>query len=290
MAVYLRPERLAEALRLLAAPEPPLVLAGGTDLYPMRAAASAWMAPDRRPLLDISALPGLQAIEDRSDHHRIGALVTWAALRDAPLPSCFDALRAAAAQVGGAQVQNRGTVLGNLCNASPAADGAPPLLALDAAVELASLRGTRQVPLADFLLGNRRTALASDELAVALLVPKASAGARSGFLKLGARRYLVISIVMVAGVLEAEGGRVARARLAVGACSAAARRLPALEERLHGAPLDAGLAEVVRKEHLAPLSPIDDLRGPAAYRTEAVLGLLRRLLAQLAAPAMECAA
>lgn len=297
MTGYRRPGTLAEALALLAAaPERPVVLAGGTDIYPARAAAEAWMAAAgrERPLLDITALPGLRAIEDRGDHYRIGALVTWAALRDSPLPPWFDGLRAAAAQVGGAQVQNRGTVVGNLCNASPAADGVPPLLALDAALELASAaRGTRTVPLTEFVLGNRRTALAPDELAVALLVPAPAAPeARGGFLKLGARRYLVISIVTVAGVLEAGNGRVRRARLAVGACSPVARRLPGLEAALAGLPLEpAGLAEAVRAEHLAPLSPIDDVRGSAAYRLEAALALLRRLLHGLAgAPATERAA
>ncbi|MFC7688476.1 FAD binding domain-containing protein [Paeniroseomonas aquatica] len=234
-------------------------------------------------MLDLSAIAGLASIEDRGDHHRIGAGVTWAGLRDAALPAWFDGLRAAAGKVGGAQVQNRGTLLGNLCNASPAADGVPPLLALDATVELAGVRGVRRLSLGAFILGNRRTALAADELAVALLVPKASAEAVAGFEKLGARAYLVISIVMVAAVLEAPGGRIARARLAVGACSEVAQRLPALEAALEGvAPAEA--AQVVQPAHLAGLAPIGDVRATADYRQEAAVVLLRRLLARLAAP------
>jgi CO/xanthine dehydrogenase FAD-binding subunit len=295
---YRRPETLTEALALLAegGPARPLVLAGGTDIYPAQAAAEAWMRPEPpRPVLDITALPGLSAIEDRGDHHRIGALVTWAALRDPAkaLPPAFDGLRAAAAQVGGVQVQNRGTVVGNLCNASPAADGVPPLLTLEAELELASAgSGVRRLPLADFLLGNRRTALMPDELALALVVPKRTAGARAGFLKLGARRYLVISIVMAAGVIEAEGGRVASARLALGACSPVAQRLPAAEAALRGLPIDpTTVAAAVRPDHLAQLSPIGDVRASAAYRQEAALVLLRRLVSQLAAPgALERAA
>src|SRR4051794_31672138 len=217
MTAYRRPVTLAEALALLAAaPAPPLLLAGGTDIYPARAAAEAWARQEARPVLDLSAIPELAGLGDHGDHHRIGARVTWAALRDAPLPSWFDALRAAAAQVGGAQVQNRATLVGNLCNASPAADGVPPLLTLDASIELASLRGVRRLALPDFLLGNRRTALAADEVATALLVPKAAPGAEARFRKLGSRAYLVISIVMVAAVLETEAGRIARARIAVG--------------------------------------------------------------------------
>ncbi|MBK1657655.1 FAD binding domain-containing protein [Paracraurococcus ruber] len=285
MTAYHRPTTLPEALRLLAeAPAPPRILAGGTDLYPARAAGEAWMRPDDRPLLDLSALPDLAAIEDRGDHHRIGALVTWAALRDAPLPPWFAALRQAAAQVGGAQVQNRATLLGNLCNASPAADGVPPLLALDAVVEMAGPRGPRRLPLAQFILGNRRTALAADEIATAILVPKAP-GAVARFEKLGARAYLVISIVMVAAVIEAEAGRIARARIAIGACSPVAQRLPALEAALAGLPL-AAAAGAARPEHLAALSPIDDVRATAAYRRQAALVLLRRALSTpLAAPA-----
>ncbi|MDN3564046.1 FAD binding domain-containing protein [Paeniroseomonas aquatica] len=285
MTAYHRPGTLAEALALLAAaPAPPLLLAGGTDVYPARAGAAAWgRAPDARAVLDLSAIAGLASIEDRGDHHRIGAGVTWAGLRDAALPAWFDGLRAAAGKVGGAQVQNRGTLLGNLCNASPAADGVPPLLALDATVELAGVRGVRRLSLGAFILGNRRTALAADELAVALLVPKASAEAVAGFEKLGARAYLVISIVMVAAVLEAPGGRIARARLAVGACSEVAQRLPALEAALEGvAPAEA--AQVVQPAHLAGLAPIGDVRATADYRQEAAVVLLRRLLARLAAP------
>ena len=287
---YHRPETLDAALALLR-DEAPVVLAGGTDLYPARAAAEAWMRPlPDRPVLDITALPGLAAIEDRGDHIRIGARVTWATIRDAAqLPPCFDGLRAAARGVGGAQVQNRATLVGNLCNASPAADGVPPLLTLGAELELASAaQGVRRLPLAEFLLGNRRTALAPDELALAVLVPKAPAGARSGFLKLGARSHLVISIVMVAGLVVVEAGRIAAARLAVGACSPVARRLPEAEAALIGQPADAAvLAAALGTEHLAPLAPIDDVRATAAYRREAALVLLRRLVAGLAAPKAE---
>lgn len=290
MTAYRRPGTLAEALALLAeAPAPPLLLAGGTDVYPARATAEDWGRPEPRPVLDLSDIPELAALGDHGDHHRIGARVTWARLRDAPLPPWFAGLRAAAAQVGGAQVQNRGTLLGNLCNASPAADGVPPLLALDAVVELASLRGRRRLPLGEFLLGNRRIALAPDEMAVAVLVPNAAPGARAGFEKLGARAYLVISIVMLAAVLETAGGQITRARLAVGACSAVAQRLPALEAALAGLPL-AAAAGVVQAAHLAALAPIDDVRATAEYRRHAALVLLRRLLARLAAPAAEACA
>jgi N-methylhydantoinase B len=180
------------------------------------------------------------------------------------------------------QIQNRGTLAGNICTASPAGDGIPCLLALDASVELASLRGTRHLPLRAFNTGYRQTALAPDELVTALLVPKAGNGTRSHFLKLGARRYLVISIVMVAAVIESdEAGMIRSVRLAVGACSAVAQRLPLLEAALTGQSL-ADAARLVTPEHLSGLMPIDDIRGSAAHRLEAATVLVGDCLTALA--------
>ena len=141
------------------------------------------------------------------------------------------------------------------------------------------------MPIGHFVTGNRRTACRPDELVTALLIPNLPAQTRSNFLKLGSRKYLVISIVMVAVVLEPANGRVARVRIAVGACSEIARRLPALEEALAGKALDSDLGRAVKAEHLSTLSPIDDLRGSAAYRRQAALVLLRRSLSQLGAAA-----
>jgi CO/xanthine dehydrogenase FAD-binding subunit len=277
LAGYLRPRALDEALAALAA-APRVVVAGGTDYYPARVGR-----PLDDDVLDITALPGLRAIAADDLHWRIPALATWSDVIAADLPPAFDGLKRAAREVGGVQIQNAATVCGNLCNASPAADGAPPLLALDAAVELASAAERRVLPLADFLLGNRRTALRADELMTAVLVPRPAPRARSTFLKLGARRYLVISIVMVAAVVvPAADGTVAAAAIAVGACSAAARRLHALERELIGRPLDRAAVEMVAPSHLAPLEPIDDVRATAAYRLDAARTLVRRALAELA--------
>jgi N-methylhydantoinase B len=232
-------------------------------------------------VLDITAIPGLRAIEETAAGWRIGCLVTWSALAEAPLPALFDGLKRAARDVGGRQVQNRATLIGNLCTASPAGDGIPNLLALDASVEIAGPQEQRIVPLGDFITGYRATALRADEIATALHVPRLD-GARSGFEKLGARRYLVISIAMAAGVVATDAaGRIKSARIAVGACSAVAQRLPVLEAALRGVPL-AAAAQVPETAHLAALSPIDDIRASAAYRREATLTLLRDLLRGLA--------
>ena len=276
MASYLRPSELDAALAALSE-APRAIVAGGTDFYPARVGK-----PLDDDVLDVTGIAGLQGISDRGDHYRIGALVTWSELMRTALPAGFDGLKLAAREVGGVQVQNAGTIVGNVCNASPAADGMPSLLALDAAVELASLGATRSVPLAEFVTGNRRTLREPGEMVTAIAVPKPAEGATSSFVKLGARKYLVISIVMVGGVIEpAPGGTVAAARLAIGSCAAVARRLPALEAALAGRRIDATMADVAAAEHLAVLSPIDDVRGSAAYRMDAALTLVRRMLAEL---------
>jgi CO/xanthine dehydrogenase FAD-binding subunit len=275
MGEYLRPDGLSEALAALRRPH--VVLAGGTDFYPARVGRAI-----DEDVLDITAIAALRGISAGAAGWRLGATTTWSELLDTKLPPLFDGLKQAAREVGGRQIQNAGTLAGNLCNASPAADGVPPLLALDAEIELAGASGARRLPLASFITGNRRTALAPGELMVAIHIAKPAREARSAFVKLGARRNLVISIAMAAATLEIDGGRVAAARIAVGACSAVAQRLPRLEAALLGAPVDQRLGNLVDEAQLAPLTPIDDVRGSAAYRRDAVVTLLRRLLAGLA--------
>ncbi len=272
--LYVRPKTLEEALLALSEQQRVQVLAGGTDFYPALGDRVA-----RDAVLDISGVRQLRGVSVESEWVRIGGLTTWTEVIQAPLPRCFDALKSAAREVGSVQIQNRGTVAGNLCNASPAADGVPPLLALDAEVELKSRVGTRQVPLGEFITGNRKTARRPDELLTAVLVPRRLENAESAFLKLGARRYLVISIAMVAAVvLPDRAGRVAEARIAVGSCSAVARRLFALERELVGIAIGDGFGGTVRPEHLQPLSPIDDVRATAEYRMNAASTLVERAL------------
>ncbi|MEP1944990.1 MAG: FAD binding domain-containing protein, partial [Sulfitobacter sp.] len=232
--------------------------------------------------LDVTRIHALNGVSVAQDTIRIGATTTWTQLVNTDLPPAFDALKQAARAVGSLQIQNAGTIAGNICNASPAADGVPPLLALDARVELASAaRGTRSLPLADFILGVRQTALAPDELMTAIVIPAPSATAKSAFEKLGSRKYLVISISMVAAVITADAqGRITQARIAVGACSAVAQRMEALEQDIIGKHLED---ISITPEHLAPLSPITDVRGSGDYRldvvTEQCLRAVQRALA-----------
>jgi CO/xanthine dehydrogenase FAD-binding subunit len=279
--MYLRLNRLEEALEALQRTKGRL-LAGGTDIFP-----SAVERPVSDRLIDISGISALRGIRVDGDTVRIGACTTWSEIARAPLPHAFDGLKAAAREVGGVQIQNTGTIGGNLCNASPAADGVPPLLALDAEVVLASTSGLRRLALSEFILGNRKTALRPGEILTEVSVPCClGARARSEFLKLGSRCYLVISIAMVAVVLEPDAhGYVRFARLAVGACSPVAVRLPELEEALICKPFGAGLGAYVNERHLASLRPIDDVRASAAYRREAALILVRRALERCGAGA-----
>ena len=273
MIRYAKPRTLDEALALLGEARW-RILAGGTDFYP---------ALGNRPLsenvLDINGLAELSGISETASHIVIGARTTWTELIRHPLPSAFDALKQAAKEVGSVQIQNFASVAGNLCNASPAADGVPALLVLDAEVELGSQGGVRMLPLGEFILGNRRTALRADEMVTAIRVPKASTAGASAFEKLGARRYLVISIAMAAARVEVGGdGRVSNAAVAVGSCSAVAQRLPALEAALVGMRPGHEIADAVEAAGFDELAPIDDVRGSAGYRRKAAREIVLRAL------------
>jgi N-methylhydantoinase B len=292
MALYFKPNTLDEALQILArsdftAPPDPVdrvtIVAGATDYLPLAANRDAWFQPRPRNVLDISGISPLRTIVLDGDDLVIGAGATWTDLVRAPLSPGFEALKQAAVQVGGVQIQNRGTLVGNMCNASPAADGAPPLLALDAVMELRSAQGERRVPLAAFVLGNRSTVLRPDEMVAAIRVPPRPMGEQSVFLKLGARAYLVISIASVAVNLAFDAqGVIVHAAVAVGACAPMAVRLAPLEARL------LGVARAEAAQHVLPqdvdvLTPIDDVRATADYRRAAALTLVRRAVGRVTA-------
>jgi CO/xanthine dehydrogenase FAD-binding subunit len=271
MSSYARPSDLDEALALSA--QGYRVLAGGTDLYP----SAGWgLAGD---VLDISSVRALQGVS-MGDGLRIGSSTTWSAIVETSLPPALHALQQAACQVGGRQVQNAGTIGGNICNASPAADGIPPLLALSAEVELAGLAGTRRMALEDCLIGPRKLALMPGEILVAVHIPAHALQGRSAFMKLGARHHLVISIAMVAVRLVVQDGLISHAATAVGACGPIARRLPDFEASLIGQA--SGKLEIDPDLIRRDLSPIDDIRASAQYRADVAVTLLRRLCEDLA--------
>jgi CO/xanthine dehydrogenase FAD-binding subunit len=271
--LFLRPGTLDEALQALAQTHA-TILAGGTDLFP--ACAGGYL---KGPVIDISGVEELKGIHRSQDFFHIGARTTWTELLAAPLPRGFDGLRAAAREIGSIQIQNQATIAGNICNASPAADGVAALLALDAQLTLASRKSTRSLALAEFVQGNRRTARQPDEILTSIEIPRRWENSASSFLKLGARRYLVISIVMVAAnLLVGPDRRIREAAVCVGSCSAKAVRLTELERALPGTIADPSISELPASRHLSPLSPIDDVRSTAAYRVDAAKTLVRRAL------------
>jgi len=272
------PTSLAEALRCLVAAPESVLLAGCTDVFP-----GLSKNPITGPVIDLSGIESARVIAIAGPEIRIGALATWTDLATAVLPPQLRCLQSAARLIGARQIQNVGTIGGNLCNASPAADGVPPLLALDAEVELSSLAGVRRLPLGDFILGNRRTALQPGEIMTAVVIPQRQGPVTSAFLKLGARHSMVISIAMVAVLVESDGdGKVANAAVAVGACSVVAKRLETLEQALCGRPIAASLVDAVTADHLTSLSPISDLRASADYRRDVAATLIRRGLSEIA--------
>jgi CO/xanthine dehydrogenase FAD-binding subunit len=255
----LTPRSLDEALRLRAESPRALPVAGGTDVL-------VELNFDRaRPpaLLNLGEVAELRGWGREGGALRLGAGLTYAEAMSAPLASLLPALAEAARTVGSPAIRNRGTIGGNLGTASPAGDALPPLLVEEARVELASVRGVRALPLAEFLLGPKRNALGPDELVTAITVAPA-AGART-FLKVGPRNAMVIAVCSLAVLVDRERGEV-RAAFGSAAPTAWLVRVP-LEEA-------AALPERVA----AAASPIDDVRGTAAYRRHALRVLARRAL------------
>lgn len=251
-------------------------LAGGTDLViQMR---RGLRHPAR--LIDLQHIAGLDDIAIAPGQIRIGALTRHRSIERHP---CFrtrlHALVESAEVIGGCQVRNVGTIGGNLCNASPAADLSPILLVLDAGVELAGAHGARTLGLADFLLGPGRTARAPDEMmtAIACAAPPPRSG--TAYIKMGRRRAMEIAVVSVAALVTlAPDGRCQDARIAVGAAAPQALRMPAAEALLRGAELtDAALAEAGRLA-AAACSPLSDVRASAEYRRHLVKVLVPRAL------------
>ncbi|MER9575795.1 xanthine dehydrogenase family protein subunit M [Mesorhizobium sp. M0189] len=270
MIRYAKPTTVDEALALLGEGQW-RILAGGTDFYPAQGSK-----PFRDNVLDINGLAALRGIAEAENHWLVGARTTWTDLVRHPLPAAFDALKQAAREVGSVQIQNVASIAGNLCNASPAADGVPALLVLDAEVELRSSVATRHLPLAEFILGNRRTALQPGEMVTAIRIPKPATAGSSAFVKLGARRYLVISIAMAAARLAIEDGIVRNAVVAVGSCSVVAMRLAGVEAALRGRPVGPALATAIQSAPMDELSPIGDVRGSAEYRLDAAREIVAR--------------
>jgi CO/xanthine dehydrogenase FAD-binding subunit len=251
-------------------------LAGGTDIL-VRAKDGL---QSRAALLDLSAVPEMKGIEERGTELWIGAGVTHAELmRSALVARYAPALPQACAVIGGPQIRNRGTLGGNLANASPAADTVPALFAADAVVELVSVSDRRDLPVRELFTGPRQTVLARDELILGVRVPRRP-GVRGAFLRLGQRQAQAISKVSIAVAMTFKDGRPDWARVALGAVAPTVIRASRAE-----AALLAGGHEGLRRareEVMSEVRPIDDLRSTREYRREMAGVLLERAVRRVA--------
>jgi carbon-monoxide dehydrogenase small subunit/xanthine dehydrogenase small subunit len=276
----IRPGSLGEALALLAERPALRPVAGGTDL--MVALASGALARDE-PLLDLWPLDELRGVRAEGDAVVLGALTTYADLRRSPLVAgAVPVLAGVAATIGAAQIQSRGTIGGNVVNASPAGDTLPVLLATDASIVLTSTRGERTVPANGFFTGYRTTARAPDELVARVVVP---AGRRVRFRKVGTRRALAISKAVIAVSWREDGPGAAwtDVRVAVGSVAEVPLRAPAAEAALEGETPSAATAERAAAAVAGDVRPIDDVRSTAEYRRAVTSRVLRRIVLDAAA-------
>jgi CO/xanthine dehydrogenase FAD-binding subunit len=255
----LTPRSLEEALRLRAEHPGAVPVQGGTDVL-------VALNFDRlRPaiLLNLNEVEELRGWSRENGSVRLGAALTYTEALQEPLAGLLPALAEASRSVGSPQIRNRGTIGGNLGTASPAGDALPPLLVEGAEVELASTRGTRRLPLRDFLVGPKRNALAEGELIVAVHV--SPSGEPQTFMKVGPRNAMVIAVCSLALVADRERGEIRASFGSAGPVSGLVTR-----------PLAD--AESFPDEVAEAASPIDDVRGTAAYRRHALRVLARRAL------------
>ncbi len=273
---YFKCENLIEALGLLADPDTRFpLLAGGTDLIVQ------WRMGGRMPegVIDIGALEEIRLIIQRENVIEIGAAVTHSMLIESNIvrrycPVLVDACRT----VGAVQIQNRGTIGGNIVNASPAGDTPPVLMAFDAKVELANLSGRRHVPLREFYLSYRKTALKPDELLTRIIIPKHGPDEKAGFYKIGTRKAQAISKVALCVRAKIAGGAVNDIAIALGSVAPTAVRAPKTEAFLKGKKLDSFAVDEAKRTLAAEIAPIDDIRSTADYRRFVAENLLARYL------------
>jgi carbon-monoxide dehydrogenase medium subunit len=264
---YVRVSELDEALRLLSRKEDVKVLAGGTDLV-------VDMKIGRyRPktVIDISGIKDLRYIVDEGDKVRIGALTRMQDIVESPvIREKLPVLAEAVSMLGSWQIRNMATVGGNLCNASPAADSAPPLLVHEARIKLASIEGTREIPITEFFVGPRKTAMYKTELLQEVIVPYDADFAKSySYVKLGRRNASTLSVVAVATVLKVRDGVFEDVRIALNAVAPTPVRARSVESFLKGREVGSEAIEKASELVLNDISPISDVRASAEYRKHA---------------------
>jgi len=273
------PTSLADVLSLLAN-EPGIwkPFAGGTDLMVLLEAGRL----DHRNYVNIWQLAELRGIEVNNDHVTLGALTTYTDVQTHPvLRTEFPMLCQAAGETGGLAVQNRGTLGGNIVNASPAADSPPALLAYDAEVELVSTQGSRWLPYQGFHTGYKQMLIRPDELLTRIRLPRNTTGATHYYRKVGTRKAQAISKVCFAGVARTNSNHVGDVRIAVGSVAPIVVRCVQTENALKDQSPDAATVKSAQATLRREISPIDDIRSTANYRLQVALNLLADFVATL---------
>jgi CO/xanthine dehydrogenase FAD-binding subunit len=273
------PKNLSEALALLSS-EPGVwqPFAGGTDLMVL---LEAGKLPHKR-FLSVSKLDDLHGIEVTTDFAILGALTTYTEIRKHPvLQAEFPLLCDAARETGSVATQNRGTLGGNIVNASPAADSPPALLVYDAEIELVSIRGARWLPYHGFHTGYKKMQLAPDELLRAIRLPRRAKPWMQYYRKVGTRRAQAISKVCFAGAAVIEGGAIRDIRIALGSVAPLVIRAVKTENALRGNGITSATIASVKQTLAQEISPIDDIRSNARYRLRVAQNLLEEFLSQL---------
>jgi len=273
------PRSLTDALALLARePGGWRAFAGGTDLMVLLEAGLL----THRKFLSIWHLPELKGIEVANDHVTLGALTTYTEVqRDETMRREFPLLGAAARETGGIAIQNRGTLGGNIVNASPAADSPPALLVYDAELELVSTRGTRLLPYREFHTGYKQMNMQSDELLTRIRLPRTTGDLKTYYRKVGTRKAQAISKVCFAAGARMNDGRIADVRLALGSVAPTVVRCTQTEELLRNQTIDEATTKAAREMLMTEITPIDDMRSTADYRLNVAANLLADFLRQL---------
>lgn len=269
------PGSLTEALGELRRHPAARPFAGGTDLMVVLEAGR--LPPGR--YVSLQNCRELLGIADAANGGvAIGAMTTYSDIRDsARLTREYPLLAAAARETGGRATQNRGTIGGNIANASPAADTPPVLLVYDAELELVSAGGARRVPYLGFHRGYKQMDLAPGELIARVHLPAAPAG-RHYYRKVGTRRAQAISKVCLAGTIHLDAGVIQDVRIAIGSVAPTVLRAVQTEEILRGQPLDSDTVAAAERALMAGIAPIDDIRSTARYRARVAGNLLREFL------------
>lgn len=273
---YHLPESLDEALSLLAELENATPVIGGTDL--MIAMRNGVSIPDH--IVDLNKISELNYVKAVDGIIMIGATATHAEVANSPIAAKIPSLVDSVSRIGSPQIRNRGTITGNICNASPAADSAPPLLVHMAEVEIQSLDGKRTIPIVDLFAGPKINSLQPGELLTEIRIPVPPAGSSSSFKRIGRRKAFTLSVVSSAAYIQMEGETCTDAKVAFGSVAITPIRVPEAESLLSGSKLDEETVKVASDAVYEAVKPITDVRGTAEYRKDMCPVLMRRAIKQ----------